>query len=147
MARKGSGGASTATQPPPEKSAEKSATRGKPFAKGKDGRRGRGPKKNAPNAGRPPSEFKRLMQGIASRADAITRLRKLTGTNKSVSDEVFLKAFKESADRGYGKAVQPLEHSGPDGDPIPVDTADQALRLILSELAGIASRKRAGKDP
>ncbi len=146
MARKGSGAASTATQPPAEKSATKSAGRGRPFTKGGDPRQGRGPKKGAPNAGRPPSEFKRLMQRIASRPETIRRLRKLTGTAKSVSDEVFLKAFKEAGDRGYGKAVQPLEHSGPDGDPIPVDTADQALRLILGELAGIATRKRAGKD-
>lgn len=136
----------TSKRPASEKSAEKSAP-GKPFEKGGDPRQGRGPKKGAPNAGRPPSEFKAAMRGLASRRAVMDRLRTLTGGSKKVSDDVFLKAFKEVTDRGYGKAVQPLEHSGPDGEPIAVETADRALQRILSELGSIATRKRAGKDP
>ena len=128
-----------------DKSARKSAG-GKPFEKGGDPRQGRGPKKGAPNAGRPPDEFKRTMRGIVSRKTVVERLKKLTGGSAKVTDDVFLKAFKEVTDRGYGKAVQPLEHSGPDGDPIPIETADGALGHILRELDGIATRKRAGKD-
>lgn len=147
MARKGSGGASTTDQRAGgEKSGEKSGRPGT-FQKGNDPRRGRGPKKKAPNAGRPPDEFKRAMRGIASRRAALERLKKLTSGSRKVSDDVFLKAFKEVTDRGYGKAVQPLEHSGPDGEPIPIDTADGARERIARELAGIAARKRAGEDP
>lgn len=146
MARKAKAPASTTDQPDGGKSAAKSAP-GKPFEKGGDPRQGKGPKKGAPNAGRPPDEFKRMMRALASRKDVVARLRKLTGKSKKVSDELFLKAWEKITDRGYGKAVQPLEHSGPDGEPIPVETADKALGLVLSELAGIAARKRSGKDP
>jgi len=139
MARKGKAPASTDDQ----KSVGKSVREGQ-FKPGIDPRRGRGPKKG--EGGRPPDEFKRLMRGIVSRKAVADRLRKLTSGSAKVTDDVFLKAFKEVTDRGYGKAVQPLEHSGPDGDPIPVETADGALGHVLRELAGIAGRKRAGKD-
>lgn len=146
MARKGKAPASTAVQQSGGKSGEKSGKRPGTFTGADDPRRGRGPKKGAPNAGRPPDEFKRIMRGISSRKEVIARLRKLTGKSKTVPDELFLKAWEKITDRGYGKAVQPLEHSGPDGEPIPVETADKALGLVLSELAGIAARKRSGKD-
>jgi len=113
------------------------------FATGEDPRRGRGPRKGAPNAGRPPSEFKELMRGVASRPEALKRLRKLAGASKDVSDEVFLKAFKEAADRGFGKAVQPLEHGGPDGGPIPIASPAELRERVARELTGIATRKGA----
>ena len=132
------------------KSAKKSASsprrgRGRPFVSG-DPRAGRGPAPGAPNAGRPPDEFKRIMQGIVSRDEAVRRLAQLASGEKTVSDEIFLKAFKESADRGYGKAVQPLEHAGPDGGPIPLESPEQARDRITRELDGIAARQRTGKD-
>ncbi len=40
-----------------------------PLNKGQDVRRGRGPKKGAPNAGRPPDEFKVLLAALASREE------------------------------------------------------------------------------
>lgn len=48
------------------KSAAKTAG-GKPFASGHDPRRGRGPQKGAPNAGRPPNQFRELMRQAADR--------------------------------------------------------------------------------
>ena len=134
-----------------KKSRKKSPRRGRAnggqFQPGGPQGPGRGPRKGAPNAGRPPDEFKKLMRGVASRTETIRRLRKLAGGAKGVADEIFLKAFKECADRGYGKAVQPLEHAGPDGEPLPLETADRALGLILGELAGIAARTRTRQDP
>ena len=118
---------------------------GKPFEPGADPRRGRGPKKGAPNAGRPPNEFKEMMRALASRPAVMTRLKKLLGTSAKVPDDVFLKALKEVADRGYGKAVQPVEHAGPEGGPIPLATPDEIRGEIARELDRLAARNRAGK--
>ena len=60
-----------------KKSAAKSAARksGRAFAKGDDPRRGAGPKKGAPNAGRPPSEVKRaLLEGFADLMPELFRI-------------------------------------------------------------------------
>lgn len=128
-----------------DKSAGKSVP-GKPFETGEDKRRGRGPKKGAPNAGRPRNEFVREMQSMVWQPAARRRLKKIL-TSAKTSDDVFLKAFKEVADRGHGKAVQPLEHAGPDGGPIPLEGGDDARARIARELDGIASRRRAKPDP
>ena len=47
----------------PRKSAPKSAP-GRPFARGTDPRRGRGPSKGAPNAGRPPNALRALSREV-----------------------------------------------------------------------------------
>ena len=98
------------------------------------------------------------MRGLASREETIRRLRELvTGRRRrkkgkngkttvvvaEVADDLFLKAFKEVADRGFGKAVQPLEHGGPEGGPIPIESPAELRERITRELAGIASRKGA----
>ena len=60
-----------------KKSAAKSATKptGKAFAKGHDPRRGKGPKKGAPNAGAPPSEVKKaFLAGVAAALPELIRL-------------------------------------------------------------------------
>lgn len=49
---------------------QKSVGKSKPpkaFEKGPDARRGRGPAKGAPNAGRPPNEWKQSLRGLADR--------------------------------------------------------------------------------
>ena len=136
-----------------KKSAAKSAP-GKPFAKGGDPRQGKGPAKGAPNAGRPPDEFKRRMQALASKDEALEYLDELLtkpkgrGKTKVGADpQTFLKAFKETADRGYGKAVQPLEHGGPDGGPIPIVDGNALVDRLARALAGIAKRSGATADP
>lgn len=88
-----------------------------------------------------------MMREIASRQEAIERLRTLTGPAPSSceiasDDGTFLKAFKEAADRGYGKAIQPIEHGGPDGGPIPIGDPGALREFIARQLDGIAARGR-----
>lgn len=126
------------------KSARKSP--GKPFAKGEDPRRGRGPAPGAPNAGRPPDKFKQEMQRLASRDETLERLNQLTDKRRKgkggVTDDLFLRAFKEVADRGYGKPAQPVEHTGPDGGAIQFEDARTARESIARELTGVKARGR-----
>ncbi len=123
-----------------KKSGAKSDAPGR-FQPGEDPRRGRGPKKGAPNAGRPPNEFKQSMRQLADRPAVRKRLEQLTAASNK-DPELFLKAFKETADRGYGKPAQAVELSGPDGGPIPLETPAEVRERVRRELAGIAARKR-----
>jgi hypothetical protein len=97
------------------KSARKSARKGKPFKKGPDPRRGRGPAKGAPNAGRPPNEFKAMCRDVASLGAMALLAKKVM---KNPKHPAFLTALRWATEHGYGKAVQPI--SGPHGGPIPV---------------------------
>lgn len=75
---------------------------------GKSGnRRGSGPNKG--EGGRPPEVFRQRMQLLASRDATAQRLE---AALRSDDDLVFLKAFAEVANRGYGKAPEHVEHSG-----------------------------------
>lgn len=56
-----------------------------------------------------PAVFKDRMREIASRRKTVERLEKAM---QSEDDYVFLKAFNEVVNRGYGKAVETVEHSG-----------------------------------
>jgi len=80
--------------------------RGKPFQPGPDPRRGHGPEKGAPNAGRPPDEFKRLMASLASREETIHALEQILADPSSPH---YIQALKFAADRGYGVPTQPVE--------------------------------------
>lgn len=125
-----------------DKSGAKSGKRRGTFTGKDDPRNGRGPKKGAPNAGRPPSEFKQAMRQLADRGAVRQRLEHLTSAKNKDAD-LFLRAFKETADRGYGKPAQAVELSGPDGGPVPLETPAEVRNRIRRELAGIAARKRA----
>ena len=94
----------------PPKSAGKTPP-GVPFAGKDDPRNGRGPEKGAPNAGRPPNEWKKLCQGMASRAEMLKTAQKVL---KNPAHPAWLGAWKFVAEQGYGRAVQPI--SGPDGE-------------------------------
>lgn len=102
-----------------KKSGAKSGARKKnagTFKKGKDPRRGRGPKPGT--GGRPPDEFKRRMRELASSKEAEEYLERcLRG---EFGPKFFLAARQDVADRGYGKPVQAHEVSGTDGEPIEV---------------------------
>ncbi len=101
------------------KSAQKSVV-GRPLT-ADDPRRGRGPAKGAPNAGRPPDAFKALMRELASRDESLVRLAGiLKGTLKytdgdgkkvviPVDSDTYLKALAFASDRGYGKAQQSID--------------------------------------
>lgn len=115
----------------PRKSGGKSGGANPPggFKKGKDPRRGKGPPKGSPRAGRPPDKFRELMRGIASREAVLTRLRKLTSAQNN-DDDLFLKAFEKVCDRGYSRVVDP-------DISIPIDeknlTEEQLLRIANGE--------------
>jgi hypothetical protein len=134
----------------PKKSAAKSAIRtvpGRPFVSA-DPRAGRGPAKGAPNAGRPPDEFRAMMRDLASRAETVERLtRILTGGVEveidgkpvvmPVDSDTFLKALAFVTDRGYGKAQQHLDVTS-DGQSL---TRDQIAGMSVTQLrAEIAAR-------
>jgi hypothetical protein len=76
------------------------------FKKGKDPRRGRGPSRGAPNAGRPPDEWKKLCQGLASRPEMLTRAQQVL---EDPGHPAWLGAWKFVAEQGYGKPVQPVD--------------------------------------
>jgi len=69
-------------------------------------------------SGRKPDEIKKIFQDILVRSGALDRLEEILKT--TTDNDVFLKAFALTADRGYGKAPQPVEATGLDGGPIVV---------------------------
>jgi hypothetical protein len=82
-------------------SAKKSAKprgKGVPFAKGGDPRQGRGPAPGAPNAGRPPDEFKAMLAGLASWD---VTLGSIAAILADPSHPHFVKALEYVSDRGY----------------------------------------------
>ena len=90
-----------------KKSAGKSAT-GRPFLAGTDWRRGRGPSKGAPNAGRPPDAFKEALRSLASRTDVLRRLETVL-TSRRTSNSDFLAAYRFVTERAYGRPAQSIE--------------------------------------
>ncbi|MGI9077580.1 MAG: hypothetical protein ACR2G6_09665 [Gemmatimonadaceae bacterium] len=123
------------------KSAEKSASRngrrlGVPFVRGADSRRGCGPRKGAPNAGRPPDEFKEYCR----------RLLATPGVDKEIesvlqdsSHPAYAAMWKTVADRAYGRAVQAVELTGRDGaSVIPVEAIQAARERVLVRLDSLA---------
>lgn len=91
-----------------KKSAKKSAP-GRPFQPGTDQRRGNGPSKGAPNAGRPPDKFKELCRELASGQKTIEAVEAIL---EDQSHSQFMAALKWASEHGYGRPSQPLEHSG-----------------------------------
>ncbi len=85
------------------------AVRGRPFQEGVDHRRGRGPRKGAANAGRPPNEFKAQLAALASREETI---RALAAILEDPNHPHFIQALKFAADRGYGRPTQPVSVEG-----------------------------------
>jgi hypothetical protein len=71
---------------------------------------GRGPAKGAPNAGRPPDEWKAALRAMASRDEVMAHVESvlLAGPDHPFFD----RALQYVTEHGYGRASQPLEHSG-----------------------------------
>jgi len=105
-----------------EKSARKTVV-GRPFTKD-DPRRGRGPKKGAPNAGRPRNEHIAWCQQMVSAPESEAAVLSVL---KDATHPAFSTMWKAVTDRAYGKAAQPLEHTGPDGQPLPPTVIQVAL--------------------
>lgn len=97
--------------PPPAKSAQKTAPAvkrvlGRPFPKGKrDPRQGRGPKKGAPNAGRPRLEHVAWCQAQVSDPKCEKAVALVLRNPKHPA---FSTMWRAVTDRGYGKAAQPI---------------------------------------
>lgn len=104
-----------------------------------DPRNGHGPPKG--QGGRPPDWFKRKMATLASRRDVLRYLKRCL--THPADAETFLKAWKEAADRGFGRSTQKQELSGPEGGPIPYEHVDSPREHIERELARIAARRAA----
>ena len=82
-----------------------------------------------PGSGRPPNTFVRRMQILADRAAKAKRWEKLLA-DKNPDDALFFKAFGEVADRGYGRATQPIETND-----VPVLTEAERLARIKALIA------------
>ena len=81
----------------------------------KPGERRGGRKKGTPN--KTTAEIRELAQ--AHGPDAIAEAARLM--KSAASEATRIAAIGLILDRGYGKSVQPMEHGGPDGDPITLE--------------------------
>lgn len=106
-----------------------------PFRKGDGRKRGCGPAKGAPHAGRPPDAFKEMCRDIASRgAQALVAKRVM----QNPKHPAFLSALRWATENGYGKAVQPL--TTPPGQPIEVRDVTNPKSELSAKIASIAGR-------
>ena len=71
---------------------------------------GKGPAKGAPNAGRPPDEWRDRLRAMASRDEVLEHVSAvlLAGPDHPYFD----RALQYATDHGYGRPTQPVEHSG-----------------------------------
>ena len=101
-----------------EKSGENSGgNRPGTFLPGDDPRRGNGPPKGS--GGRPPNEFKAAMQELASREEALAKVREVLN---NPDHPHWLGAYRFAAEHGYGKPAQTIQ--GPDGGPVQVQVVN-----------------------
>lgn len=93
------------------KSGTKAAAKGRrpgTFKPGYDPRRGRGPKPGAPNAGRPPNEYKKLMAELLNSPEAIDALRTVLRDPENRGYAAVRRLVEE---RAYGKVPQAIDAS------------------------------------
>ncbi len=84
--------------------------RGGPFRKGERVPwQGRGPKKGAPNAGRPPDKFRDFCRELLATKGADAAVSAIM---KDKSHPAYAAMWKAVSDRGYGKPTQAVEVSG-----------------------------------
>jgi hypothetical protein len=122
---------------------------------------GRGPKKGAPNAGRPPDEWKRALQALADRQEVLAHIDRsllegprrplLNAEGKPIdldglplpdrSEPIYVgSTFFENAltyvtEHGYGRATQPVAHSGSVAL-LPAAERDARAKALLDRLGG-----------
>lgn len=68
--------------------------------------KGHGPKKGAPNAGRPPDAFKEMCRGLASSGDVEKAVRRVV---KNPKHPAFIGALKWASEHGYGRPEQGVD--------------------------------------
>jgi hypothetical protein len=71
---------------------------------------GRGPKPGAPNAGRPPDEWRERLRSMASRDEVLAHVESVL--LQGPEHPFFDRALQYVTDHGYGKPKQELAHSG-----------------------------------
>ncbi len=120
-----------------KKSAPKFGARSNPLKKGPDPRRGNGPKKGAPNAGRPPDAFRLLCRDIATRGAQALIAEKVM---KDPKHPAFQTALRWATENGYGKAPQTLEHTGKAGGPIETRDLTDPRSDLAARIATIVAR-------
>lgn len=105
-----------------EKSEEKSK---EPRRLKNGGIAGRGPKKGAPNAGRPRDEWKAWLRSIV---DAEETREGIAAILSDHSHPAYAKVLQWAAERGYGKESDHIEHSGEGGGPIAITVTRRVIR-------------------
>jgi hypothetical protein len=94
--------------PPVRDAAARPAPRkpGKPFTGKGDPRAGRGPRKGAPNAGRPPEWFKQQLEAGLTREETVDAVHRVLGNENHPQ---FAAVLRWASERVYGKPVQPVD--------------------------------------
>lgn len=92
--------------------------------------RGRGPKKGAPNAGRPPNEHLEWCRRMVSSPGAEKAVEAVL---EDAQHPAFSTMWKAVAERAYGKPAQAVTVSGPNGGAVPL--AVEVTRRIVDPAA------------
>lgn len=87
-------------------SARKSGKKSGTFKPGEDSRRGKGPAKGAPNAGRPPNEFKQWCAGLLDDPECRSQVEEILRDKKHPA---FPTMFRTVADRAHGKPKESVD--------------------------------------
>jgi hypothetical protein len=95
-----------------------------PFRPGPDVRRGRGPRKGAPNAGRPPDAWRDALRALASRDAVLAHLDAVL--TRGTADPMFFKALDYATEHGYGRASA-AQPTGPVDAPLPISIQVQLI--------------------
>lgn len=69
--------------------------------------RGRGPAKGAPNAGRPPDEWRKALRALADRPSVIAHVESVL--EEGPTHPFFAKALDYATEHGYGKAASTVD--------------------------------------
>lgn len=88
------------------------------------------------NPGGRPKELKEVIELARTHTEA--SVKRLAFWMASDDPRASVAAAQALLDRGWGKAVQPQEHSGPNGGPIPFDDP----RPSLAEMIAAARERR-----
>lgn len=91
-----------------KKTARKTAP-GIPFKGKADPRNGHGPKKGAPNAGRPPEEYLTWLRGVLESQKCRKAIQTVL---EDPEHPAFTKLYATCGDRSYGKPLQEVQASG-----------------------------------
>ena len=75
--------------------------------KGGDPRQGNGPAKGAPNAGRPPDQWKQSLRALADRQAVLDHIDQALADGPA--NPFFSRALDYVTDHGYGKAAQSVD--------------------------------------